>query len=395
MQPVIGLCNQIKLVPKHLLPENYIRFLAEQLSHNEAASRLRNLYQKGFSSAFYDRDQLIIRFRDQLEFEKFCNQAGSTAETVQRRYFDVSPARWDPLIVHMTHSPKVGVFNFCIGEDHERTRLQQVPICMADCHLLNAGAIPVPSGGEAILLNSGITFGGGLARLIYKYSSQYGRSLTNQEIANTMSSFLHLARFVIGVETDADSVASAIVLAHRELLRESRVDTRGAIISMFILMHEYGHVQLDHLEIVRQINIDQLSERQRKSLFRVMRNCEYKADNWAYTRMLEADWSPCASKRDPDGRITAALSICLAFEFLYLAEVFRGSCESDSDTHPPARRRKKKFINYCIQKGLTSDIIEEQLTLMQSNVNVFATINSKPFVEWKVKKVFEKQNEKP
>lgn len=377
MQPVVCLADKIRLQPAHLEPERYVRFLAHQLSHDEAASRLRSLHQSGFQSAFYDRDRLVICFHRKSEFQQLCEHVGDTPETVERKFLSVSPSEWDPMVNQITHDPVIGLFNFCIDDAKERERLQRVPICMANCQFLNAGAIPVPSGGECILLHSGITSGGDLARILYSFSSDDASSLTREDMTNAMKGFLAVARHVTVGESDIESVASGIALADTER-SESGLDTRGTIINMFVLMHEYGHVQLDHLEVVRDLDISTLSDSQRKELFHVMRSCEYKADSWAYRRLMEADWSSCAFERDPDGRITAALGICLVFEFLHLAEAFRDSGESALDTHPPARNRKQAFLDYCRRWELGSDM-DWQATVMQKFVDLFPTLKVDDF----------------
>jgi hypothetical protein len=243
---------------------------------------------------------------------------------------------------------------------------------MGECELLNAGAMPVPCGGECILLNSGITVSGDLAALLYLFGSEDGRALTNREMAQAMAGFLAVARYATVGERDLEAVAMGIEVA-REVRRASEMDTRGTIMKMFVLLHEYGHVMLGHIDLIRNVDFRRLSDREKRTFLGTMRECEFDADRWAFEKMLAADWSPCAFERDPDGRITCAVSVFLVFQLFRLAAAFGKQVDPEFSTHPPAADRAGKFTSYCRRVGVPSEF-DGQLDLISKYIDLFSSM---------------------
>jgi hypothetical protein len=359
MQPLVGLANKLAALDITLAPDDYANQLAENLAHDEARHRLRLLHEDGFSSAFYDSDLLTIRFHNQEEFTRLCRKLEDSPENVTRRFLFVHPVLWLPYIRKMKDDAASGVFNLCIRAEEEKRRLHNVPVQMGPCSILNAGAIPVPSGGECILLHSGITRAGDLARLLYADVSK-----------ETMLAFSALSHHVTVGGASAKDVAKAVELANAER-SPSGIDTRGTIASMFILMHEYAHVMLGHLELLRGVVFTTLSGKQKRGLLEAMRHYEYEADEWAYARMLDADWHLCSFERDPNGKMTCALGLTFVFEILRIAELLQPNSNHDMQTHPAAYDRKGRLLQFCSKHIQLPLEFSEQVSLMTKIIPMY------------------------
>jgi len=372
VQPIVGLIHYLDELPTDLAPRQYVTLLAAELAHKEAQARLSVLHRGGFRSAYYDCSRFRIVFRKPHELDEYCSQVGDEAKNVTRRYLELAPSRWDELLSKMISDHDCGVLSRFIVNEAERGRLRSVPVRIGECELMNAGAIPVPSGGECILLNSGITFSGDLAALLHFFGSEDGRALTKREMAQVMAGFLAVARYATVGETDVETVAMGIELA-RKARRESELDARGTIMMTFVLLHEYGHVLLGHVDLIRDVDFRQLSNQERRAFFRTMRECEFAADRWAFQRMLAADWSPCAFERDPDGRVTSVVSVFLVFQLLRLAAAFGKQVDPEYSTHPPAAERAREFLSHCSRLGIPGECAG-QLELISKYVDLFSSM---------------------
>ena len=372
MQSIVGLMHHLGALPGNLSPRQYVTSLVAKMAHEEAQTRLSILHRGGFRSAHYDRPRFTIVFRDPSELEKYCSQVGEQPENVTRRYLELAPSGWDELVNKMISDRDVGVFSIFIVSEAERRRLRSVPVKMGECELLNAGAMPVPSGGECILLNSGIAYSGDLAALLYLFGSEDGSALTKQQMAQAMAGFLAVARHATVGERDFGTVAMGVKAA-REIRKESELDTRGTIMKMFILLHEYGHVVLGHVDLIRNVDFRRLSDWERRSFLRTMRDCEFEADRWAFERMLAADWSACAFERDPDGRITCVVSVFLVFQLFRFAAAFSKDVDPELSTHPPATERAEAFLGHCRSLGIPPEF-EGQIDLISKYTTLCSTM---------------------
>ncbi len=161
--------------------------------------------------------------------------------------------------------------------DRERY-LERLPVGVAWVPYLNAGAFPVPGGGDAILLNMGLSY-------MYDYYicfDQMGNALYKDPTATV--TIIKLARAVFGSRTDRVAFVTAFP---RSLAADSSASLSAriqmAMGTLFVLLHEYGHIALGHTSEFRKWERDALlTEPDLKARRLKQREWEYEADAFAF-----------------------------------------------------------------------------------------------------------------
>lgn len=225
--------------------------------------------------------------------------------------------------------PGDALSRFCLGlcDVDEERRLRNVPVGFAAVPWFNAGAGPVPAGGEVVLLQDGLW---GL-----EYALAHFKALTD---SNGDKWSIH-SRALIDWVRVFNKVPSTVPVSDPPSFGES--DERGfqalvEILLSFVLLHEYGHILLGHVDGLRSappewtLSQDQL-RRQRVS----MRQAEIAADVWAVRKLQRAfkgnaNWS--------------LILLVHLFAFLHVAASCAPATDPRLASHPSARRRLRAVL---------------------------------------------------
>lgn len=217
----------------------------------------------------------------------------------------------------------------------EREALKRVPVGILPSTDVNAFAIRTPRRGAVIALNVAllhhfkILLYSSLALIHVDDHSTFNRSHPSEEYEQ---SIIRLAKVVCSGDTinwDEFHIRDCFIGAQPNRL----VTTSMLFVAVFVLLHEYGHVQLGHLDAnaVRQIAIGSTEV----DVYLNSHNQEYDADNFALVRFRKL-------LHDHE----AAMSIVgILFRFFDLCERMAGV--TVSGTHPPALQRWQRIKNIC------------------------------------------------
>jgi hypothetical protein len=170
-------------------------------------------------------------------------------------------------------------------------RLLRIPVGIAMTHELNGLAARAPSGRSVIVLDSGVVF-----PLIYLLRSYWSLSTwhSNDPLCRDHSAddfaqaILHLAGHT-GCKLDFDSLdkmptyVCRISFEHQRRLAEYTIAGR-----IFLLLHEYAHVALDHLHS-RSTQPFRFTRAGDVDVYRMNHGQEYDADKFALEHIRPAD----------------------------------------------------------------------------------------------------------
>jgi len=216
-------------------------------------------------------------------------------------------------------------------------QLENVPVGCVPTRLLNAGAYRTPRGGAVILLDSGVILQLGL--LVRTFFSYYTWNAPDRFAAgkphchdHSQASFgrtiQHLAAFSVTGEVQQ---LRAITTWNCPSLRtyDQSVEFAAMGIELFIMLHEFGHVALGHLDGCSTMSVPTRLAGE-LTVYTNSQKQEFEADKFAFEHY-------CSSGMR---RTDIAFSCGLLFHLFHLAELIR---PPKARTHPPALARWEKI----------------------------------------------------
>ncbi len=223
----------------------------------------------------------------------------------------------------------------------DRETLESIPVGMLPLETLNGRISATPHGGAIIVLNEAVVNVLGLIlRCIFAIATC--QAIDPKSAPSYVDVLIGLAR----VATTGDIIAS-MKPSHRDILTALAVPddnfTDLAItIEEFILLHEYGHFRLGHLDSIKPtLAQDRATEPSQAH------NAEFEADAYAVA---------CLLSRYPQERAAVACGSLMHFFGLceILALVFGSSSETDTylammSSHPSGHARWERIkANTCV-----------------------------------------------
>ncbi|MCJ7813694.1 hypothetical protein MUP95_10315, partial [bacterium] len=183
-----------------------------------------------------------------------------------------------------------------------KAELIGVPIGVAPIPLFNAGAGPVPAGGTVVLMNDGM------------WGIEIMLSYFKRIQASGGNGFTALAQPLADCIRGLNNVSPLFTFADAPILdfaTEQEIAKLREFLLCYVLLHEYGHIALGHVEALRHwrknlVNRDGLIKRRAQ-----MRQWEFESDSWAAERLLRG----CKNQAEIEGmlflsHIFAVLHIC-------------------------------------------------------------------------------------
>jgi hypothetical protein len=160
--------------------------------------------------------------------------------------------------------------------------LNDVPVAVAVIPYLNAGALPVPSGGDAILMNLGLSH---LNDFFIKHDNLLNQKADHAVIKQELTA---LAKAIFGSRRHFGAMIAAapeLLAADSEMRLKSSCCM--AMATLFILLHEYGHIACGHTKELRKWpRLELQTYEDRIKYCETMRNWEYEADQFAHDAMM-------------------------------------------------------------------------------------------------------------
>jgi hypothetical protein len=218
-----------------------------------------------------------------------------------------------------------------------RNKLESVPVGCLPTRNLNAGAYSTPRGGAVILLDSGVILQLGL--LVRAYFAYYTWNAPDHFAAGTPYCRDH-SRDAFGrtVQRLAAYSATGNLNQLRQITTldcpsletfDPVVENFAMGIEIFIMLHEYGHIALNHLGTCSSVPV-RLRPEVELTLFTNSQIQEFQADEFAFRHYSSSKLRPT----------DVAFCCGLLFHFFHLAELIR---PPQTATHPPALSRWKKI----------------------------------------------------
>ena len=210
-----------------------------------------------------------------------------------------------------------------------QSQVKDIPVALLPTWQLNACATQTPRNGAAILLDSGTIFSlTALPRYYLTLSDYTGHPEFRDAIWEDLASgVLSLAAFCMS--GDIDHFHRAHAFDNLPFLPGTKMTEPGGMLTTglmcFILLHEYGHAKLGHLD-PRNIRTLQLKG-DRVKIYNLSQLQEFEADEFAFAHLRRAF-----------GPLESAFISGLLLKFFELCEdLLRGH----STTHPPSKERWK------------------------------------------------------
>jgi len=217
------------------------------------------------------------------------------------------------------------------GPGHEH--LQAVPVGVPMIDYLNAGAHPVPNGGNAILMNFGLCFLHDYFISFLQTQQRHAGSLPPGAIGG----LARLAKAIFGDPENRTEFLPAFprsLQADAEIALQSRI--KMALACLFILLHEYGHIALGHTDELRKWpRLYRLAASELQEYCGVMRGWEFEADRFAFDVLsgkMAVPGTPLPGTR------TLNMVMSDVFGIMALA-IGSKTAESPDDTHPLPKHR--------------------------------------------------------
>lgn len=231
-----------------------------------------------------------------------------------------------------------------VGDRHRG--LKGVPVGIAPIPLFNAGAGAVPSGGEIVILNEGLWALDTILAHFESVTSTGGVDFTHRAIPLS-----DIVRALSG----GSPVAGIDQRPFLDPAKEENLARIRFFLLMFVLLHEYGHISLGHVETLRQWPPDSSLNREELLLRRAeMREWEHAADRWAASLIAHV------CKTGPHLEGTAYLGHL--FGILHLAHRLTMKADLQVATHPDGLARSShvvSFLNLAPQQRARAEILEK------------------------------------
>jgi hypothetical protein len=223
--------------------------------------------------------------------------------------------------------------------DEQAAKVKTVPVLFLPSEDLNGFAIKTPRGGMLIAINIGIVFQ--LSQLINAYFSYstwdaedpYCHDYSKEEFRNTI---IKLAKFAVTADwKQMGEIKTAICPSLPTYLNPVLAKT-GTMIVIFILLHEYAHLLLGHIDSAALMPLEAIEgafvERYTHSQIK-----EFEADRFALSKILQK------VSKDKTGQM--AFSAGLLFNYFDLCQrLSKAITGADrSSTHPDPVERWQRI----------------------------------------------------
>lgn len=210
----------------------------------------------------------------------------------------------------------------------ESAKLRPIPVCFLPTRDLNACAIRTPKNGAIVLMDSGAVMV--MVELvtaflpIYAFYDKY-TDCQDGVWVNFAERIIILAQYCVRRDFRYLGLLSSRKMAHLEPRTETTEPAGQLILGLegFLLMHEYGHITLNHLD-PNNTNSLQFGD-ETLHVYNRSQLEEFEADSYAVRRLSTATSKP-----------EAAFFAGLMFNFLRLCEKFG---HGGSSTHPASEDR--------------------------------------------------------
>jgi hypothetical protein len=233
-----------------------------------------------------------------------------------------------------------------------RAMLRVVPLVIGPEPFLNAGACPVPHGGDFIMLNEGIfmapSWVGAFQRALFRKDFD----ISDDEAIQIFSDLPHLSRAIMqGPEAYFSSPKPMQALVRNiELLGKEKDWTFHQVFPIvFVILHELGHIKLGHTTVIRDWpKPENLSKSLEYGLLSTRRRFEHEADGFAARTILELAKKLAIN----DGSVEMGIAFFFALVRTY--EKQQAKIPLNLRTHPPATLRFHQAIKLvCSKKRLS------------------------------------------
>jgi len=225
-----------------------------------------------------------------------------------------------------------------------RAMLRVVPLVLGAEPFLNAGACPVPDGGNFIMLNTGIflasSWVGALQRALFRKEFDISDD-------QAIQIFIDLRYLSVAIMRGSEAYLSSpyplqALIRTNDLLDDKKDLTFHEVFPiLFAVLHELGHIKLGHTKAIRvwptreDMDYDLLSERRR---------FEHEADAFAAQEIFAL-----AKKLNiHDGSVE--MGIAFFFVLIRTYEKQQAKIPHDLRTHPPATLRFHHAIKMVSSK---------------------------------------------
>jgi hypothetical protein len=215
----------------------------------------------------------------------------------------------------------------------ETGQTASIPIALLPTRQLNALSVASPRGGAVILLNSSVLWMLPMLFSLYTALDSWQRQDGTAKEFSPEQLADGLIRLAVFAATDDLTYlrSSRVVVAPSDERLEELMNLI-LLAEHFLLLHEYGHVVLGHLNHDRTVLLGAIDGEQVAAFDRVVDD-EYEADAFAVSRLLRAS----------SGRLRptdVAIGPGLLLNFFALVELVVRSLGTPHDTsHPPALQR--------------------------------------------------------
>lgn len=215
----------------------------------------------------------------------------------------------------------------------EYTReVERIPVALLPTQELNACVMKTPRGNPVILLDSGVIFHlSMLVRSFLAYFSWHSRAPFSRDYSQASfgDTILLLGEFCSTGNVSVLSEIETYDLPSRPTY-DTHVETSVRFIEKYILLHEYGHAILKHLD-VDDTTLLQAAPKPLE-VYSVSQQQELEADAFALDRLIDGT----KGQMSPSD---VAFFAGILFRFFDVCEAFRASAVQDKTSHPPALAR--------------------------------------------------------
>jgi hypothetical protein len=238
----------------------------------------------------------------------------------------------------------------------EATKLVGVPLGVAPLTYLYGGAMPVPAGGNIVVIS--VSFFSLLYWMTWISLLLQGLKDT-KHLRRLCAALPDLARHIVG-----DSPATGQFMyfgwsvVGSDALTDDKTNRRVWLAEVFLILHEYAHILKGHTDAMRDwIPEESLREEQLLERRELQRRLEFEADAFAADALKGVLFSPPLDPGTVYEEVIDALNrLFLLFHF---AESESHAAPKGS-THPPAVERwKRVLVTYVDDTPTTEDQIDE------------------------------------